>query len=114
MVACYEGGVSISFLIGCSDLYITSASYVDLYGVITMCYSYSDKKNLDIQSKGEYDASTPKMTILYVYLKCNPACGGVRIAHLFSCLCFVGFILSLLCVLYPILSVFLEFTAGFK
>ena len=44
----------------------------------------------------------------------SPACGGVRIAHLFSCLCFVGFILSLLCVLYPILSVFLEFTAGFK
>jgi hypothetical protein len=29
------------------------------------------KKNLDIQSKGEYDASTPKMTILYVYLKCK-------------------------------------------
>ena len=34
-------------------------------------FSYSDKKNLDIQSKGEYDANTPKMTILYVYLKCK-------------------------------------------
>ena len=44
----------------------------------------------------------------------SPACGGVRIPHLFSCLYFVGFILSLLCVLYPILSVFLEFTASFK
>jgi hypothetical protein len=26
-------------------------------------------KNLDIQSKGEYDANTPKMTTEYVYLK---------------------------------------------
>ena len=40
--------------------------------------------------------------------------GGVRIAHLFSVLCCIGFILSMLCVLYPILSVFLEFIPGFK
>ena len=43
----------------------------------------------------------------------SPACGGVRIAHFFLVFC-VGFILSLLYVLYPIVSVFLEFTAGFK
>jgi hypothetical protein len=36
MAACYEGGVSISFLIGCSDLYIIFATYVELYGVTTM------------------------------------------------------------------------------
>ena len=48
------------------------------------------------------------------YIGSLPACGGVRIAHLFSFLCCVGFTLSLLCVLYPILSVFLEFTPSFK
>ena len=47
------------------------------------------------------------------YIGLPPACGGVRIAHLFSFLRCVGFILSLLCVLYPILSVFLEFTPSF-
>jgi len=51
MVACYEGGVSISFLIGWSDLYITSFTYIELYGVITTRWDSIVHKLTNLEKK---------------------------------------------------------------